>query len=71
MNLNLIHAQAIHNCAIFAALDVGPHERRSAVMAEVIRIAESASEAITPALPQNVEAEAALLGAFRTWASGS
>ena len=33
-------------------------------MAEVIRIAESASEAITPALPQNVEAEAALLGAL-------
>jgi len=32
-------------------------------MAEVIRIAESASEA-TPALPQNVEAEAALLGAL-------
>ena len=33
-------------------------------MAEVIRIAESASEAATPALPQNVEAEAALLGAL-------
>src|SRR5207342_1924871 len=32
-------------------------------MAEVIRIAESASEA-TPVLPQNVEAEAALLGAL-------
>src|SRR3954468_3927986 len=32
-------------------------------MAEVIRIAESASEA-PPALPQNVEAEAALLGAL-------
>ena len=33
-------------------------------MAEVIRIAESASEAGPPALPQNVEAEAALLGAL-------
>jgi len=32
-------------------------------MAEVIRIAESASES-PPALPQNVEAEAALLGAL-------
>jgi replicative DNA helicase len=36
----------------------------SLVMAEVIRIAESALEAGTPALPQNVEAEAALLGAL-------
>src|SRR3954471_13939890 len=33
-------------------------------MAEVIRIAESASEVATPTLPQNVEAEAALLGAL-------
>ena len=33
-------------------------------MAEVIRIAESASEAGTKTLPQNVEAEAALLGAL-------
>ena len=33
-------------------------------MAEVIRIAESASEAVTQALPQNIEAEAALLGAL-------
>jgi replicative DNA helicase len=33
-------------------------------MAEVIRIAESASEAGTRALPKNVEAEAALLGAL-------
>ncbi|WP_341633353.1 replicative DNA helicase [Sphingomonas agri] len=33
-------------------------------MAEVIRIAESASEVGTPILPQNVEAEAALLGAL-------
>ena len=33
-------------------------------MAEVIRIAESASETAAPALPQNVEAEAALLGAL-------
>src|SRR3954469_19560548 len=33
-------------------------------MAEVIRIAESASEPATQALPQNVEAEAALLGAL-------
>ena len=33
-------------------------------MAEIIRIAESASEAATPTLPQNVEAEAALLGAL-------
>ena len=33
-------------------------------MAEIIRIAESASEPGTPALPQNVEAEAALLGAL-------
>jgi replicative DNA helicase len=33
-------------------------------MAEVIRIAESAEPAGTPALPQNVEAEAALLGAL-------
>src|SRR5437868_15355196 len=33
-------------------------------MAEIIRIAESASEPATQALPQNVEAEAALLGAL-------
>src|SRR5437868_13952467 len=33
-------------------------------MAEVIRIAESASEVASPTLPQNVEAEAALLGAL-------
>ena len=33
-------------------------------MAEVIRIAESASESSTQALPQNIEAEAALLGAL-------
>ena len=33
-------------------------------MAEVIRIAESASEPVPQALPQNVEAEAALLGAL-------
>ena len=33
-------------------------------MAEVIRIAESAEPAATAALPQNVEAEAALLGAL-------
>jgi replicative DNA helicase len=33
-------------------------------MAEVIRIAESASESAPQALPQNVEAEAALLGAL-------
>src|SRR5438445_4131108 len=33
-------------------------------MAEIIRIAESASESATPSLPQNVEAEAALLGAL-------
>ena len=33
-------------------------------MAEIIRIAESASEAGVQALPQNVEAEAALLGAL-------
>jgi replicative DNA helicase len=33
-------------------------------MAEVIRIAESASETATQILPQNVEAEAALLGAL-------
>jgi replicative DNA helicase len=59
----LIRAQAIHNCATFVRLDVGPHERRSLVMAEVVRIAESASES-APTLPQNVEAEAALLGAL-------
>ena len=34
-------------------------------MAEIIRIAESASEAVPAALPQNIEAEAALLGALR------
>src|SRR3954470_5012211 len=33
-------------------------------MAEIIRLAESASEPATQALPQNVEAEAALLGAL-------
>jgi len=33
-------------------------------MAEIVRIAESASEPATPMLPQNVEAEAALLGAL-------
>jgi replicative DNA helicase len=33
-------------------------------MAEVIRIAESASEPASPVLPQNIEAEAALLGAL-------
>src|SRR5690348_2433849 len=58
------NSQPIHSCAIFAALDVGPHERRSQAMAEVIRIAESASEPTTQILPQNVEAEAALLGAL-------
>src|SRR5437868_3242082 len=45
------------------ALDCGLNERRSPAMAEVIRIAESASEP-PPALPQNIEAEAALLGAL-------
>ena len=33
-------------------------------MAEILRIADTASPAGTPALPQNVEAEAALLGAL-------
>ena len=33
-------------------------------MAEVVRIAEPAAEAGTGSLPQNVEAEAALLGAL-------
>src|SRR3954465_3763097 len=33
-------------------------------MAEVVRIAEPAQPAGTPALPQNIEAEAALLGAL-------
>ena len=33
-------------------------------MAEIVRIAESASEPATPSLPQNIEAEAALLGAL-------
>ena len=33
-------------------------------MAEVVRIAESASEPAPQSLPQNVEAEAALLGAL-------
>src|SRR3954452_5275481 len=33
-------------------------------MAEVIRIAESASEPASQSLPQNIEAEAALLGAL-------
>jgi replicative DNA helicase len=33
-------------------------------MAEVLRIAEPAEPAATPSLPQNVEAEAALLGAL-------
>jgi hypothetical protein len=33
-------------------------------MAEVIRIAESAQEAGTQVLPQNVDAECALLGAL-------
>jgi replicative DNA helicase len=39
-------------------------KRRSAAMAEIIRIAESASETAPQALPQNIEAEAALLGAL-------
>ena len=39
-------------------------QRPRRVMAEVIRIAESAEPAATAALPQNVEAEAALLGAL-------
>ena len=43
-----IRAQLIHSCATFVPLDVGPHERRSLVMAEVIRIAESASERRNP-----------------------
>jgi replicative DNA helicase len=33
-------------------------------MAQVVQLAESASEIATPALPQNIEAEAALLGAL-------
>ncbi|HVM39072.1 MAG TPA: replicative DNA helicase [Sphingomicrobium sp.] len=33
-------------------------------MAEILRIADPASEVATPALPQNIEAEAALLGAL-------
>ena len=33
-------------------------------MAQVVQLAESASEPATQALPQNVEAEAALLGAL-------
>src|SRR5918993_2100085 len=38
--------------------------RPRGVMAEVIRISESAEPAVAAALPQNVEAEAALLGAL-------
>src|SRR6185369_1848485 len=33
-------------------------------MAQVVQLAESASQSATPALPQNIEAEAALLGAL-------
>ena len=33
-------------------------------MAEIVRLAEPVEPAITPSLPQNVEAEAALLGAL-------
>ena len=33
-------------------------------MAEVVRIADAGEPAATPALPQNIEAEAALLGAL-------
>src|SRR3982751_302049 len=33
-------------------------------MAQVVQLAESASEPVTPSLPQNIEAEAALLGAL-------
>ena len=33
-------------------------------MAEIVRLSEPAAEAGTPSLPQNVEAEAALLGAL-------
>src|SRR5947208_9491513 len=33
-------------------------------MAQVVQLAESASEPVAPSLPQNIEAEAALLGAL-------
>src|SRR3954452_12047973 len=33
-------------------------------MAQVVQLAESASEPVPPSLPQNIEAEAALLGAL-------
>src|SRR3954463_8493127 len=33
-------------------------------MAQVVQLAESASQPASPALPQNIEAEAALLGAL-------
>src|SRR5207249_9625809 len=52
------------SCYVCSPLGVGPLKRRSAAMAEIIRIAESASEPVPQALPQNVEAEAALLGAL-------
>src|SRR5438270_11384004 len=46
------------------SLGVGPLTRRGTAMAEVLRIAEPVDPAGTPSLPQNIEAEAALLGAL-------
>src|SRR5438445_7006379 len=46
------------------SLGVGPLARRGTAMAEVLRIAEPVDPAGTPSLPQNIEAEAALLGAL-------
>src|SRR5436190_20490426 len=70
MDTSLIRAQPIHSCATFVlvglrCVPLGARllKRREPRMAEVIRIAESASDA-PPALPQNVEAEAGLLGAL-------
>jgi replicative DNA helicase len=46
------------------SLGAGPLQRSGIVMAEIVRIAEPAQAVGTPSLPQNIEAEAALLGAL-------
>src|SRR3954468_5191342 len=61
-----VHNQstARDNRAMFVPVGVGPHTPTGLAMAEVVRIAEPAAPAGTPSLPQNIEAEAALLGAL-------
>src|SRR3982751_940062 len=51
-------------CATFLLVGMRPYRPTGMVMAEVVRIAEPAQTVGSPALPQNIDAEAALLGAL-------